>query len=167
AAPPTSPTLGSGTSPPIAASPQAETLLARSLPELESELRRLLAHARVPPSMVRQLLDGYAVSARSMNDDQRKGYLTQLILAYRKPELRLAPGEDKPLKELIALYLSMKTKNPMTDEVRRQVLDTVLKNYDESSSIAAEDRDFYKRTSVVGLIKSYAEDPGILGKPTF
>ena len=149
--------------PPPAASPEAEVLLARSLPELESELRRLLSHARIPPSMVRQILDGYAVSARGMSEEQRKAYLAQVILAYRKPELRLSPGEEKPLKELVALYLSMKTKNPMTDEIRRQVLETVLKNYDESS-FATEDRDFYKRTGVVSLIKSYAEDPGILGK---
>src|SRR5262249_8419341 len=160
---PANPTVpAGGSTPPIALSPETEALLGRSLPELEAELRRVVAHSRLPPSSIKQVFDSYALMSRSMNEDQPKTYLVQPIVDYRKPELRLQPGEEKSVKELTAIFMSMKTKNPMTDETRKQILANVMKGWDEST-VAPEDKEFYKRTGLAGLIKSYAEDPSVLG----
>jgi hypothetical protein len=131
------------------------------VPELESELRSLIHRSRLPPSSVKMILETYALQSRSLTDDQRKSYLAQLIVAYRNPQLRLQPGEDRPLADLVQVYMTMETKNPLTEATRRQILDNVLKGYD-GETVNPLDRDWYKRIGVAGLIRSYAVDPGIL-----
>jgi serine/threonine-protein kinase len=145
----------------------SEELLSRPIPELEAELKRLLAHSRLPPSAIRQTLEGYVLNARMApeadRDRWRRSYLINLIVAYRKPEMRLPVSEDRPLDELIGLFKTMSTKTQLDDQTRQRILETSLKAYD-GDSFKPEDRDFYRRMAVAGLIKSYAEDPRLLEK---
>jgi hypothetical protein len=52
----------------------------------------------------------------------------------------------------------MKTKANLSPEQMAKILKSALSSYDRSS-IKAEDRDFYKRLSLLAMIKNMAADP--------
>ena len=148
--------------------PGSEELIAKPIPELESELRRVVAKSRLPPSSIKQVFESYALQSRLAAPEQREQYqrsfLVNLIVAYRKPELHLQAGEDRPVAELKKIFLTTPFKNKdMKDETRQTILDNLLKAYD-GDSFKPEDRDFYRRMALANAIKSYAEDPSVLDK---
>src|SRR5262249_58735420 len=102
---PPPPNGGGGGSTSLASLPAgAEELIGKPISELENELKHVCARSRLPPSAVKQVFESYALQTRLMAPDQRetyqRSYLIQLIVAYRKPELRLQAGEDKTVAEL-------------------------------------------------------------------
>ena len=146
----------------------AEELISKPIPELENELRRVCARSRLPPSALKTVFESYALQTRLAAPDQReqyqRSYLINLIVAYRKPELRLQSGEDKPVAELKRIFLSAPLKNKnITDETRHQMMDNLLKVYDQDT-FKPEDRDFYRRMALANLIKTNVEDPSVLDK---
>lgn len=133
-----------------------------TIAQLEAELRRIVANAKVPPSSIDQVFQGYknarAMWAPAQRETGSRQYLVTLIDTYRRPNLQLKPAERKSLAELRQIFLSMKTKANLTLEQRTRVLDSALGSYDRSS-IPQQDRDFYKRISLVALIQNMAAEP--------
>ena len=164
------PPTGGGGSPTTLANlpPGSEELIGKPIPDLESELRRVVTKSRLPPSSIKQVFESYALQSRLAAPDQREQYqrsfLINLIVAYRKPELRLQAGEDRSVADLKHIFLTTPFKNKdMKDETRQTILENLLKAYD-GDSFKPEDRDFYRRMALANAIKSYAEDPSVLEK---
>ena len=147
----------------------AEELLGKPVSELEAELHRLTLKSRMPPSAVRQFFETYALQARLADAAQRENaqrtFLIHAIVAYRKPELRLRPGEDLPVSDLTKIALAMPLKDDSLAAQRRQeTLDDLLQVY-EQETFKSEDRDFYRRLALAAFIRENASDPRMLGRP--
>jgi hypothetical protein len=146
----------------------AEELLGKPASDLEAEFRRLASSCRLPPSAVRQLFESYALQSRLAEDAQRESqqrtFLINAIVVYRRPELRLRPGEDWPAAELMKIALTMPMRDDPTARHRRDILGNLLEVYDQET-FAPEDRDFYRCLALADFIKNNAADPGILDRP--
>jgi hypothetical protein len=142
--------------------------MSKELPWLEREFRRLVRGALIPPSSMRQTLDGYELFKRSTpvgaeHDDRLKTYLVQIISAYRNPALMAKKGDRLPLKKLKRVFMTMDTENELTPAIRTQMLDNTLSGVDQMQ-VSAEDKDHYRRTTLAGLIRSLAKDSQIIDR---
>ena len=159
---------GSGTGAPVSSvfptlkeDPRARALASRSVTQLERKLKRVMSTARVPPSSLDKVLEGYARSMSTWpparKKAMRKQYLVNLITTYKRPALQFSRNERRPISRLRKIYLTMETKSDMSRDRREKILANVLKAY-ESPSFAKRDRPFYRRMAVLGLIKNNAAD---------
>ncbi|MCC6749412.1 MAG: protein kinase [Deltaproteobacteria bacterium] len=134
----------------------------KSVAQLEAQLKRLLATARIPPSTAQQTLTAYersmAVVSAGEREVRAKQYLVQLITAYERPALQFKSYERRSVEKLRQIFLSMPTKQDLSAEQRAQIVDNVLKTYDQGN-FPPEDRPFYKRVALLSIIQSYAVDP--------
>jgi hypothetical protein len=148
-------------------SPETEALAAMPLPELERELKHVVAGSRIPPSQVKRIFEAYELMRRGTPDAQRettcRNYLVQLISGYRQPGIRKQEGEDLSLAALRKIFLTMETKNQLSLEQRQQIMKASEEGYNQPN-ISEEDRDWYKRLTLAGQIRNLAADPHILGK---
>ena len=147
--------------------PKARALAAKSVTQLEQKLKRIMKTARVPPSSLDKVLEGYARSMSMWPPDRReamrKQYLVSLISTYKRPALQFKRHERRPMAQLNKIYLTMETKNGMSREQRAKILTNVTKGYDKPS-FPKKDRSFYKRMAVLNLIRSYAADENSVWK---
>ena len=141
--------------------PRAKALAAKSVTQLEKKLKKILKTARVPPSSLDKVLQGYAQSMATWpparKETMRKQYLVSLISTYKRPALQFKRHERRPFAQLKKIYLGMETKNGMSVQQRERILANVLKAYDRPS-FPKKDRAFYRRMAVLNLIKSHAAD---------
>jgi hypothetical protein len=89
-------------------------------------------------------------------------YLIQMIVAYRKPELRLQAGEGMPMEALKKIFLAaaFKHDNPKLEH-RQEVMDRMLATYD-GDSFKPEDREYYRRMALAGYLKNNLVDSSVL-----
>ena len=148
--------------PTLKADPGAKALASRSVTSLEKQLKKVMKTARVPPSSLDKVLQGYARSMSMWPPDRkeqmRKQYLSSLITTYKRPSLQLKRHERLPMARLKKIYLTMETKNGLSRQQREKILASVFSTY-EKPTFPAKDRPFYKRVALVGMIQRTAADP--------
>jgi serine/threonine-protein kinase len=149
------PAKASGGRPLTELPPEVAALTTESIDTLSNKLDKLKPHIKIPPSMIRKSLEAFELSARTMAPEQRdatrRQMLAQLISAYQQPNVRLSALEEHSLADLTAQFMSVETKTPMSEDIRRGILKRALETYDQDQ-FAPEDRDLYKRMAVAGLI---------------
>jgi tRNA A-37 threonylcarbamoyl transferase component Bud32 len=133
-----------------------------SATQLEAELRRVVGSAKVPPSSLDKIFEGYknamALWPTDQRETMRRRYLVQLITAYQRPSLQLTSFERRPVAQLRKTFMTMQTKANLSAQQREEILNRALASYD-TDSFPAKDRPFYKRLALVNMIKNMAADP--------
>lgn len=159
AAPPTAP----------AALPTAEELRGKSIADLEAEFRRLLSTSRTPPSAQQQVLESYALSTqvadRAQRESAQRTFLVDSIIAHRKPEMQLKPGERISSFDLmgIAARMPIRAESPLYGDIpKHQNALGILINEFDHWTYSPEDGEFHRRLAWVAFINEHAKDPGIL-----
>ena len=147
--------------PSLKATKQDKALGGRSVTQLERRLKRVMSTARVPPSSLTTVLDGYRRAMLMWPPDRRetlrKQYLISLLSTYERPSMQLKPHERRSVAQLKRIYLSMETKNSLSRQQREKILANVFKAYSRPN-IKPADRPFYQRVALVSMINSTAAD---------
>ncbi len=142
--------------------PRAKALASKSVTSLEKQLKRVMSTARIPPSTMDRVLQGYARSMSMWPPDRkeqmRKQYLTSMITTYKRPSLQFKRHERRLLSQLKKIYLTMETKNGLSRQQREKILASVFKTY-EKPSVKPKDRPFYKRVALISMITRTAAKP--------
>jgi serine/threonine-protein kinase len=97
--------------PPHAVSPEKQTLMAKSIPELEAEFQRATILSGLPRESIELALQEYRKAAADPPPGfdattYRKALLADLVLAWRAHRAEIAPP-DRSLDELEAVFLTM------------------------------------------------------------
>lgn len=105
-------------------SPEKQSLMSKSIPELEAELQRVTIISALPRDSIELSLEAYrdAIANPPPGTDPnwyRKALLADLIIAWRAKRAAKAP-DDRSLDELEAVFLTMESN--FDAETRRQML---------------------------------------------
>ena len=140
-----------------------------SLEEMERKFEGVLSRLRLPPSGRSQARDAYraqkaAYASATVRELHSRAFLLQMLETYDQPQMRLLPGDDRPLPELTDLLLTARMKTPMDADARRLLLDGATRAYDDAST-RDEDREFFKRLALASILRASLEDPSVLESP--
>ena len=167
APPPTDPPQATSATAPVDLS-TGEDLVGKSIPDLEAEFNRMISTSRVPPSAAQQLLESYALSTQVADSAQRgnaqRTFLVDAIVAHRKPEMQLKPGEHTSSFDLqrIAVSMPIRADSPLYgDIVKHHNAVGILQNEFDHWTYS-DDNEFHRRLALVAFINEHARDPGIL-----
>ncbi|KIG12088.1 hypothetical protein DB30_02062 [Enhygromyxa salina] len=145
---------------------ETRALLTRTRGQLEVTLRRVLEGRRIPPSEIEDVWRTHearvaALAAGELDEVELREQLVSLIQLYRRSFELNRPGDELPLAQLDATFMSMPTKtgHALAEGERRELLTAIYETYD-AQDLSAIDRNYFKRLAVAKLIREHEAAPG-------
>ncbi|PRP92875.1 Serine/threonine-protein kinase PknB [Enhygromyxa salina] len=142
---------------------ETRALLTRSRAQLERQLGEILDGRRIPPSEVADVWRSHAtrvaaLDAGEIDEDDLREELVSMIALYRKNFDLKRRGDQLPLAQLEARFLTMATKSELGEDERRALLDAVYETFD-NQDLPDSDRAYFKRLEVAKLIREHEAEP--------
>ncbi|PRQ09595.1 Serine/threonine-protein kinase PrkC [Enhygromyxa salina] len=145
---------------------ETRALLTRTRGQLEVTLRRVLDGRRIPPSEVEDVWRTHearvaALEAGELEEVELREQLVSMIQLYRRSFEPKRPGDELPLAQLDATFMSMPTKlgHALGEAERRELLTAIYETYD-AQDLSVNDRTYFKRLAVAKLIREHEVAPG-------